>query len=785
MNRNYFLKVIIIPSITYFVMVGLYILFTSYSERERIITEVDHRLVIAAANIKQVLDPTFFDRATDSGTISPEEHLKNIQELSRNVKTSGLTYLYATVVRNGKVIFIASSAKDEEFLKHKLPTYWQAYPEATPEFIQTMNSSQPTFETSEDRWGKFESAIMAQTSPGGNRYLVGADMDISYINEHILSRIPYVFMRALFFLIIVGPFFYFLTKYYKKNTAVLEEKIQERKQAEKQLEDYKVHLEEMVQSRTEQLQEEVRERKLMSEELQVAKEIAVKESRAKSIFLANMSHEIRTPMNGVIGMTNILKETDLTEEQKEYLDIIDISGNNLLSIINDILDFSKIEAGQVELENIAFNLRYNLEEVVKMLHVRAEGKGLKLFLTISSDLPDLIKGDPVRLKQIVMNLANNAIKFTEEGSVSILIEPIWQNEVQMMVKCRVADTGLGISEKGREKLFKEFSQTDVSTTRKYGGTGLGLKIAYDLVRLMGGEISVESEEGKGSVFWFTAVFGKMLKSELEKLEQEKQKDDIKSIPILLVEDNYISQRVARTSLEKDGFTNLEIAENGRVAIRLFEKKEYEIILMDIRMPVMDGLEATEKIRELERLNPQRKASYIVAFTAYAVEGDKERFLEAGMDDYVAKPFQPEELVRVITKFAGKREYRKQRALSILLAEDNKINQKVAIKTLESFGHKVDLAETGVQALEKFKNNNYNIILMDVEMPEMDGLEATQMIRKIEREDVLKGVPKGRIKIVALTASTTKEDREKCIASGMDDYISKPFRQSELVRALNI
>jgi signal transduction histidine kinase/DNA-binding response OmpR family regulator len=784
-NSSNFLRVIIIPLIIYFIIVAAYILFTSYTERNRIIAEVNHRLVTAAGQIKNILDPTFFDRATQKGSISDSENYRNTVLLSRHAKTAGLTYLYAAVVRDGKVFFIASSANDEEFLKKELPAYWQAYPEATPEFIHTSGASEPTYESSDDRWGKFESAIISETSPGGTPYLVGADIDIGYINTQILGRIPYIAMQAVFFLLIVLPFFFYLRRYYKKNTRLLELEIQDRKHAEKQLEDYKLNLEEMVQARTDQLQQEVAERRIISEDLQLAKELAMKETRAKSIFLANMSHEIRTPMNGVIGMTSILKETNLTEEQREYLEIIEISGNNLMAIINDILDFSKIEAGQVELENVHFNLRHNTEEIVKMLHSKAEDKGLKLYLTVSSDLPEMIKGDPVRLKQIILNLTNNALKFTNEGFVSIEIEPVWQNEVQLMVKCKVTDTGLGISEKGKEKLFKEFSQTDVSTTRKYGGTGLGLKIANDLVILMGGEIGVESEEGKGSVFWFTAVFGKLQKDDLEKLAKDKQRDDFKNVPILLVEDNYISQRVAKTSLEKDGYDNIEIADNGRIAIRLFEKKEYEVILMDIRMPVMDGLEATEKIREMERNMLQRRPAYIVAFTAYAVQGDKERFLEAGMDDYVAKPFQPDELIRVIEKYISKRDVRKQRTLNILLAEDNKINQKVAMKTLESFGHKVELSETGIDAIEKFRAGNFDLILMDVEMPELDGIEATRHIRRIEREESMQGAPRKKIKIVALTASTTKEDREKCIASGMDDYISKPFRQSELARALNV
>lgn len=770
--------------IIYFIGLSLFTVWTIISERKRIISEIHSQLSSAAESIKYILPSDFHDRAISGTAISDSEHYQNIVILSKCAKTAGVKYLYTAVVRDGKVYFTSSSATENEFIQKDLPTYWQEYKESTETFKNAINSVQPIYESSADRWGVFETAVIPVRSPNGNKYLVGADMDIGFLNDKIMNRIPSVLIMSLFFLFIVLPVLIAIRNSYKKNTIRLEKLIDERIQAENELLKYKSNLEEIVKTRTEELQKEVAERILIQEELQKAKELAVTESRAKSIFLANMSHEIRTPMNGVIGMTNILKETNLTPEQREYLEIIDLSGNNLMSIINDILDFSKIEAGQVELENIPFNLARQVEEVTKILNPRAGAKNLKLFFSISPDLPDVIKGDPVRFKQIIINLTNNAIKFTNEGSIDINVEKVWTKENKLMLRCKVIDSGIGISEKGKEKLFREFSQTDISTTRKYGGTGLGLKISQDLSRLMGGEIGVESEEGKGSTFWFTAVFDLVTRPEMAPTTEGKDKKSEKSFSILLVEDNYISQKVAMTFLERDGYHHIEIAENGRVAVKKIQEKIYDIILMDIRMPVMDGLEATEKIREFEKNTPNRHPVYIVAFTAYAIEGDRERFIAAGMDDYITKPFQPEELIRVLQKYTNKMMFRTQRHLNILLAEDNKINQKVAFKTLESFGHKIDIVENGAEAVEKFRQNPYDLIMMDLEMPVMDGIDATKQIRKLEQDFQQMGVERKKVKIIALTAHSTTDDRKRCLSVGMDDYMSKPFRPADLARILN-
>ncbi|WP_318349005.1 ATP-binding protein [Aquipluma nitroreducens] len=383
------------------------------------------------------------------------------------------------------------------------------------------------------------------------------------------------------------------------------------------------------------------------DELIHSKEMAEASAQAKASFLANISHEIRTPMNGIIGMIDILKRTSLTPEQHEYIDIIGISGENLLMIINDVLDFSKIEAGQITFEHIRFNLWDEINEVVKILRYKAIQKNLDLRFEIAPDVPQLLIGDPLRLKQVLINLCNNSIKFTAEGFVHVYVKLKEKNENAIRLQFDVKDTGIGISPENQLKLFKSFAQADVSTTRKFGGTGLGLAISKNLVQLMGGEIGIISEEGKGAIFHFEGKFEiaghELTEAENHELEESAHHD--LNLKILLAEDNVINQKVAKLNLEKLGHSVIVVSD-GIQAVEQFIKELPDVIFMDVFMPNMDGVEATAKIREWERINNITNRVPIVAMTANTNKNDKDLFVAAGMDDYVSKPFNVSELVRL-------------------------------------------------------------------------------------------------------------------------------------------
>ncbi len=381
-----------------------------------------------------------------------------------------------------------------------------------------------------------------------------------------------------------------------------------------------------------------------NKELEIQKNKAEEATRLKAMFLANMSHEIRTPLNGIIGTSKMLEETTLNEEQSELIHIITTSGENLLNIINDILDFSKIEAGQIKLENIKFSLPEVIGTIAKLYKFKSDSKGIPINVNIDKNIPDVLIGDPYRLNQIVANLVNNALKFTEKGSVNINVEVLHQEDdskVELIYK--VIDTGIGISEEGKNKLFKEFSQVDSSTTRKYGGTGLGLSICQNLVALMNGKIGVESEVGKGSEFWFKLWYEYAEKELSEHMEKIKVPDNLR---ILYAEDNLINQKITKFMLKKIQ-ADCDMAGNGKQAFEMFKQKDYDLILMDMFMPEVNGIESTKLIREFEQESKSEKPVYIVAVTANAFSEDKQKCFEAGMNDFISKPFNESELKKVI------------------------------------------------------------------------------------------------------------------------------------------